>query len=59
MYKLEDDIVRKVKNMWYVLKCKFLVAVVRPRYCPHRKCCWDGKIGTWPIVRKVPATKKI
>jgi len=38
-------------------KAMFLAAVARPRYDPNRKAMWDGKIGIWPFVEKVPAMR--
>ena len=35
----------------------FLCAVAKPRYDPHRKAMWDGKIGMWPIAELVPAKR--
>jgi len=35
----------------------FLVAMARPRFDPHTKTCWDGKIGIWECVDYVPAKR--
>ena len=33
----------------------FLAVCARPRYDPHSKTFWDGKIGIYPIMELVPA----
>jgi len=38
-------------------KAMYLAAVAQPRYDPNRKAMWDGKIGIWPFVEKVPAMR--
>ena len=35
----------------------FKVTVARPRYDPHKKQCFDGKIGIWPFVYQQPAQR--
>ncbi|KAE8967343.1 hypothetical protein PF011_g27589 [Phytophthora fragariae] len=30
----------------------FLAALARPRYDPHRKQRWDGKVGIWSFTEK-------
>ncbi|OWZ17317.1 hypothetical protein PHMEG_0008763 [Phytophthora megakarya] len=44
-------------NKRYIGNVMFLAAVARPRYDSHRKCHFDGKIGTWPIVEKSMALR--
>ena len=36
----------------------FLSAVARPRYTAVREMNFDGKIGIWPFVKRVEATRK-
>ncbi|ETV69001.1 hypothetical protein H257_15151 [Aphanomyces astaci] len=38
-------------------KVMFLAAVARPRYDPHKKKMFDGKIGIWPFVKKLAALR--
>ena len=38
-------------------KVMFLSAVAKPRYDPHRKVMWDGKLGLWPFAKQVPAQR--
>ncbi|ETV92737.1 hypothetical protein H310_13158 [Aphanomyces invadans] len=35
----------------------FLAAVARPRYDHHLKRMFDGKLGIWPFVKRIPATR--
>jgi len=35
----------------------FLCAIAKPRYDPHTKKMWDGKIGMWPFALQVPAQR--
>ncbi|ETI30295.1 hypothetical protein F443_22583 [Phytophthora nicotianae P1569] len=36
----------------------FLAAVARPRWDPHRKKEWDGKVGLWPLTEKYTALRR-
>lgn len=54
----EADPHRSSQNKRYIGKVMFLAAVARPRYDPHRKCQFDGKIGIWPIVETAVAKRK-
>ncbi|ETI36170.1 hypothetical protein F441_17525 [Phytophthora nicotianae CJ01A1] len=36
----------------------FLAAVARPRWDPHRKKEWDGKVGLWPLTEKYKALRR-
>ncbi|KAF0774729.1 hypothetical protein AaE_001571 [Aphanomyces astaci] len=38
-------------------KVMFLAAVACPRYDPHKKKMFDGKIGIWPFVKKLAALR--
>ncbi len=35
----------------------FLAATAKPRWDPHRKKYWDGKVGIWPFAKQEPAKK--
>lgn len=48
---------RHCKSKRFIVKVMFLAAVARPRYDPHRKTMFDGKIGIWPIVVRKPAKR--
>lgn len=51
-----------INMKWFTLprdkktKLMFMVAVARPQWDPQRNEYFDGKIGTWPFVRKEPST---
>ncbi|ETO71364.1 hypothetical protein F444_12294 [Phytophthora nicotianae P1976] len=47
------------KSKRFIPKTMFLAALARPRYDPHRKQEWDGKVGIWDyLLEKVfPAIK--
>jgi hypothetical protein len=49
----EDDPHRTVQNKNSIGKIMFLTAVGRPFYDAEGNCIFDGKIGMWPLVRKV------
>ena len=39
------------------MKVMFLAAVARPQFNDNGECVFDGKIGMWPFVHKVPAKR--
>ncbi|ETL37486.1 hypothetical protein L916_10827 [Phytophthora nicotianae] len=41
----------------FLPKTMFLAAVARPRYDLHRKCCWNGKLGLWPLSQEYIAQR--
>jgi hypothetical protein len=45
----EEPPERHVKHKGYIGKVMFLCAQARPRWDPHTRRIWDGKIGMWPI----------
>ena len=45
----EEPPARTVKHKSHIEKVMFLCAQARPRYDPHRKTVWDGKIALCPI----------
>lgn len=53
MHPDEDDPHRTVRNKNAIDKVMFLSAVGRPIYDDEGNCIFDGKLGTWPFVRKV------
>jgi len=53
----EGPPLRACKSKRFITKVMFLAAVARPRYDPHRKQYFDGKIGLWPFVLKEPAKR--
>ncbi|RHZ09391.1 hypothetical protein DYB26_014825, partial [Aphanomyces astaci] len=48
---------RAAKSKKFITKVIFLAAVARPRYDPHKKQIFDGKIGIWPFVEEVAAVR--
>lgn len=50
----EEDPYRTVQNKNFINKIMFLSAVSLPHYDADGNCTFDGKIGVWPFVRKVP-----
>ena len=49
---------RTCKNKKFLEKIMFLCASARPRFHPEtNECIFDGKIGIWPFVEKVPAQR--
>jgi hypothetical protein len=40
---------RRVRHKKYMDKVMFLCAIARPRWDPHARKMWDGKLGMWPI----------
>jgi hypothetical protein len=53
----KEDPYRTVHNKNSIVKVMFLTAVAKPRYDNKGNCTFDGKIGIWPFVRKVPYHK--
>ena len=47
----------KLKSKRFITQIMFLTAVARPRYNHTTKTWWDGKIGIWPVVERVPAQR--
>ncbi|ETV66232.1 hypothetical protein H257_17274 [Aphanomyces astaci] len=45
---------RKCKSKRFITKVMFLTAVARPRLNEDTGVWWDGKIGTWPFVKRQP-----
>ncbi len=51
----EEDPYQMVQHKSHIPQIMFLAASARPRWCPHRKMMWDGKIGLWECVDYVAA----
>ena len=54
-HNLEEVPVKKGISKRFITRCMFLAVCARPRYDPHSKTFWDGKIGIYPIMELVPA----
>ena len=50
----EEDPYRTVQNKNSIGKVMLLTAVARPRYDDAGNCTFDGNIGVWAFIRKVP-----
>jgi hypothetical protein len=48
---------RTVVNKQHIIKIMFLCAVARPRFDEAGNCTFDGKIGMWPFVDRIPAAR--
>ena len=56
--KEEEDLpTKKTRHKSHMTKVMFLCAVARPRFDRHGNCTFDGKLGIWPFVRKIPAQR--
>ena len=54
----EEDIPnRNCQSKRFITKVMLMAAVARPRYDPHRKTMFNGKIGIWPFVTHEPAKR--
>ncbi|KAH9147051.1 hypothetical protein AeRB84_009242 [Aphanomyces euteiches] len=57
VYDDEDLPTRHVRSKRLMTKVMFLAAVARPRYDYKRREMFDGKLGIWPFVHRVPALR--
>ncbi|ETV73520.1 hypothetical protein H257_11644 [Aphanomyces astaci] len=48
---------RAAKIQTIIAKVMFLAAVARPRYDPHLRQEFDGKLCIWPFVQRVPGAR--
>jgi hypothetical protein len=48
---------RTCQSKRFIPKIMFMAAVARPRYDPHRKCWFNGKIGIWPFITRERAVR--
>jgi hypothetical protein len=56
---LEEDItIRAVHNKNYIEKVMFLIAVARTRFDKAEKVTFSGKIGIWPFIKEISASRK-
>ena len=53
----EPDPLRTVKHKSHIDKVMFLAATAKPRWDPHKKCWFDGKLGIWPFAEKIAAKR--
>jgi hypothetical protein len=53
----EEPPTRSTRHKSHITKVMFLCAVARPRYNAAGVCTFDGKIGLWPFVETVIATR--
>ena len=53
----ETGPIRTTQNKRFITKVMFLCAVARPRWDPHRKAWFDGKVGLWPCIDKTAAMR--
>lgn len=53
----EDSPSRHCKSKRFITKVMFFTAVARPKWDPHKKRLFDGKIGIWPFVTTEPAPR--
>jgi len=49
--------IRRVTHKAHIDKVMFLCATARPRFDANGECTFDGKIGIWPIIERVPAQR--
>lgn len=54
---MDEEVYRTCKSKRFVTKVMFMAAVARPRYDPHQKRLFNGKIGIWPFVFQEPAKR--
>lgn len=53
----EEEPHRACKSKRFITKVMFMAAIARPRYDPHRKQFFDGKIGIWPFIYQEPVKR--
>jgi hypothetical protein len=53
----EEEPHRAAKSKQFITKVMFLCAVARPRWDTRANRYFDGKLGIWPFVEKVPAQR--
>lgn len=59
LYLLSEKIVPHgtIQSKRFIAQDMFFTAIARPRWDPHRKTFFDGKIGIRPCIEKVPARR--
>ena len=55
--KEHQQIQQNMRHKSHIMKVMFLAAVARPQFNDNGECVFDGKIGMWPFVHKVPAKR--
>jgi hypothetical protein len=53
----EEELHHAVKSKQFITKVMFLCAVARPRWDTRANRYFNGKLGIWPFVEKVPAQR--
>jgi hypothetical protein len=53
----EEELHRAAKSKKYITKVMFLCTIARPRWNRRANRYFDGKLGMWPFVEKVPAQR--
>ena len=53
----QDKHKRTAKHKSHIIKVMFLAAVARPRFNEDGECVFDGKIGIWPLVKRLRAKR--
>ncbi|XP_010684900.1 uncharacterized protein LOC104899411 [Beta vulgaris subsp. vulgaris] len=48
---------RSCKSKRFIQKVMFFAAIARPRFNSSGECTFDGKLGNFPFVRRVPAKR--
>ncbi|KAG3117597.1 hypothetical protein PI125_g3611 [Phytophthora idaei] len=54
----EDLPPRAWKSKRFIPKTMFLAALARPRFDPHRKQRWNGKVGIWSFTEMYEAKRR-
>ncbi|ETO82391.1 hypothetical protein F444_03466 [Phytophthora nicotianae P1976] len=57
VFEDETPLQRSQRSKNHTPKTMFLAAVARPRWDPHRKKEWNGKVGLWPLNEKYKALR--
>jgi hypothetical protein len=57
MAPVEEEPQRAAKSKKWTTKVTFACAVARPRWDTRANRYFDGKLGIWPFVEKVPAQR--
>ena len=53
----QDKHNRTAKHKSHIIKVMFLAAVARPCFDDEGACTFDGKIGIWPLIKRVHAKR--
>ena len=55
----EKELTHCVQHKSHRMKVMFVCAVARPRFNPCANFWWDGKLGIWPIGKKLAKQKSV